>query len=165
MIGLLSWIIEQFTASWWFGAASGVKEIFPTPLQFTPADMQPISCSSEGIIISTPRSNLEEDDQARNREASEMQRIFGAENASHHTSLSPPVLRHPQGNSFQKFWNRQIVATVLHNECQDHFGTNLLIFLCFRNYESNNLFISCHSLLLFLSWSISVVCQLSNALS
>lgn len=81
----------------------------------------------------TPRPQtrrLQEADEAQDREATEMQGT--SQHASHHgangsPSLSAPVvaLSHQIPSlriTIDNFWRRQIIATVSHKKCRDHFG-------------------------------------------
>ena len=72
------------------------------------------------------QTNLEEENEAHDREGSELQGIPEAENARRdtHLSSSTTAIDQRQRNAVQRFWKQQVVATVSHDQCRDHFGMN-----------------------------------------
>lgn len=70
-----------------------------------------------------PQTNLEEEDEAHGREASEMQMHMQMQGVSE----AENAIRQRQGNAVQRFWKQQVTATVSHDRCQDHFGMSIFL--------------------------------------
>lgn len=91
--------------------------------------------SAMASFFSEPRTGLQEEGETHEREATELQGTAEYARTSHSRVLPQATVRSHQTPSWKitidNFWRRQVVATVPHDKCRDHFGTDIS-FLLFK---------------------------------